>query len=70
MLTEETKLVEVSILPETNTINVCWQHRILRDGEIISAINHRCAYSSTDKSKFEIDLGVAATPYVNIMGWI
>lgn len=43
-LTEDKVLVSFEINIQSNTVNVLWYDRILRDGEVISQTPHRGAY--------------------------
>lgn len=51
-----------------NAINVCWVNQVLRDGEVISEIPHRCAYGPEQKDQFLADVADGAQ-YVAILGW-
>jgi hypothetical protein len=68
MLTEQQILKSVEILPTQNAINVCWMNQILRDGEIISEIPHRCAYMQDQKDQFLADVE-GGDKYVAAIGW-
>jgi len=67
-LTEEKVLASVEVCIEASTINVKWLNRIKRDGEVISEVPHRCAYSQSQKEQFvaEVEGGSA---YVAAVGW-
>jgi len=67
-LTEQRVLKQVTILPQSNSIQVQWADQILRDGELVSENFHRSAYGQDQKDAFvsEVD---DALPYVAIMGW-
>lgn len=69
MLSEKQILKSVEVLTQTNTINVLWENQILRDGEVISATNHRCAYGQGQREHFEEDLGEDALKYVDLVDW-
>lgn len=55
-LTEETVLAGVEVLPLLNAINVRWEYRILKDGEVISSENQRRAYSEFERAQFLLDV--------------
>lgn len=69
VFTEETVLVEVNYKPESNTVETRKEHRVLKDGIVISvSAPDRKAYSQSQKDEFiaEIEDGAAfATSY----GW-
>lgn len=67
-LTELRTVNQVSLLPQSNTINVQWKNQILRDGEEISYTYERKAYSQEQKSELEAEVEGAAA-YVTAMGW-
>jgi len=76
-LTEEKALASVEVITESSTIQAKWVNRILRDGEVISQVPHRCAYTGDQKDQFITDIenpanggapGMAA-PYVAAVGW-
>jgi len=76
-LTEEKILANVEVHTDASTIQVKWVNQILRDGEVISRVPHRCAYSQDQKDQFTADIenpanggspGMAA-PYIAAVGW-
>ncbi len=67
-LTEQKILKSVEVLIEQNAVNVCWENQILRDGEVISTVPHRCAYAQEQKEQFLAEVEGAAS-YVAILGW-
>ena len=68
MLTEQTVLKQVSILPAQSAIQVQWASQILRDGEVVSETFHRKAYTADQKAEFEAEVEGAAA-YVAAVGW-
>lgn len=46
--TEDKILVTVEINVQSNTVNIAWANRVLKDGEVISSIPHRGAYPLDD----------------------
>ncbi len=68
MFEEKKVLSQVTILPETNTINVRWDLQVLKDGNVIATTYHRCAYGVSDKAKFLAEVEGAAG-YVAVLGW-
>lgn len=56
LLSEETVLAGVEVLPLQCAINVRWEYRILKDGQVISAENQRRAYSEFDRAQFLTDV--------------
>lgn len=68
-LTEQRVLKQVTMLPQSNTINVQWANQIIRDGsEVISETYERKAYGQDQKADFiaEVEGGQA---YSDAMGW-
>lgn len=68
-LIEQRILKQVTMLPQSNTINVQWANQIVRDGsEIVSETYERSAYSQEDKDSFvaAVEGGLA---YATAMGW-
>ena len=68
-LVEQRVLKQVTMLPQSNTINIQWANQIVRDGsEIVSETYERAAYSQEDKDAFisAVDGGAA---YATAMGW-
>lgn len=68
MLTENTIIKQVAILPNQSAINVQWANQILRDGEVISENYHRKAYTAEQKAEFLAEVEGAAG-YVSAVGW-
>lgn len=68
VLTEQTILKQVTVLPVQNAINVQWANQVLRDGEVISETYHRKAYGQEQQAEFEADVEGAAA-YVAAVGW-
>jgi len=55
MLEEKRVLKSVEYLFEGNVVHLLWEDRILRDGTIISANNHRLAVSLNDFTSDTVD---------------
>ena len=55
-LSEERVLAGVEILPLISSINVRWEYRILKDGEVISTENQRRAYGKNERNQFLLDV--------------
>ena len=69
-LTEQKTLASVNHTIIGNTMEVKWMNEILRDGEVISRIPHRCSYQVEQKDQFIADLGATvAAPYIAMAGW-
>lgn len=67
MLTEDTKQ-RVQHLPESNSIQVQWVDRILRDGVVVSESYRRCAYGAGQRAKFEAEV-LNAQNYTHLVDW-
>lgn len=67
-LEEQTVLKSVEVMLEAQTINVCWENIILKDGEVIAQSNHRRAYNKNEKEQFLTDVE-GAQNYVSVVGW-
>lgn len=67
-LTEQRVLKQVTMLPQSNAINVQWANQILRDGEFVSETYERKAYGPEQKADFLAEVDGAAA-YVSAMGW-
>lgn len=67
-LTEQKVLAEINCLQQANAIQVRWDNQILRDGEVISSVPHRKAYSVDQKTEFLAEVE-GAEAYVTAMGW-
>lgn len=67
-LTEQRVLSQVTVLPESGTINVQWADQILRDGEVISQSYHRKAYTADQSDEFVAEVEGAAA-YIQAAGW-
>lgn len=67
-LTEQRVLKQVSILPEQNAVNVQWADQILRDGQVISEVFHRKAYTAEQKDEFITEVE-GADSYIIALGW-
>lgn len=68
-LTEQRILNQVTLLPQSNSINVQWSNQVIRDGyEVISETYERKAYGQDQKAQFiaEVEGGIA---YATAMGW-
>lgn len=67
-LTESTVLAQVNLNLTANAIEVRWDNIIERDGNQISRVPHRKAYSADQKSEFlaEVEGG---QQYVDAIGW-
>jgi hypothetical protein len=67
-LTEKRIIKQITILPDTGTINVQWAGQILRDGAVVSEQYHRKAYGKDQMTEFvnEVENGQA---YLPIVGW-
>jgi hypothetical protein len=68
-LTEQKTLASVNHNIVANVLEVKWLNEILRDGETISSIPHRCSYGVDQKAQFEADLGADAAAYIAMAGW-
>ena len=68
MLTENTIIKQVAILPNQSAINVQWANQILKDGEVISEQYHRKAYGPGQQAEFLAEVEGAAD-YVNLIDW-
>ena len=67
-LTESTILAHVGLNQTANSIEVRWDNIIDRDGETISRVPHRKAYSVEQKADFLAEVE-GADKYVAAMGW-
>jgi hypothetical protein len=67
-LSEQRILKSVEILPAQNAINVLWVDQIMRDGEVVSELNHRKAYTQDQREAFLTEVGGGAA-YVAAVGW-
>lgn len=67
-LTEQRILKQVAVLPEQNAVNVQWVDQILRDGEVISEVPHRKAYTQDQSAAFAAEVDGAAA-YMEALGW-
>ena len=68
-LTEQRTLKQVTMLPQSNAVNVQWANQIVRDGsEVVSETYERKAYGQDQKADFiaEVSGGQA---YADAMGW-
>lgn len=68
MLTEQRVVKQVSILPQSDTVNVQWAVQILRDGEVISEQYERKAYQSDHVAEFVAEVEDAES-YLSAIGW-
>jgi hypothetical protein len=68
MLTEQKILAEVAIHHDTDQILVRWQEQILRNGEVISSVPHRKAYSKYEKENFSQEVE-GAEKYLSLTNW-
>lgn len=70
-LTEQRVLQSVTLRIDTQTIEVCWADLILRDGEVISRVPARRAYSREAQQDYLDDLAQYPTaPYaIPAIGW-
>lgn len=68
-LSEQRIIKQVTVQPETQTIQVQWADQILRGDEVVTETYFRRAYSESDKSQFESDLGDQALPFMAAVGW-
>lgn len=66
-LAEKTIVKSVEIT-HAGTANVCWADQILRDGEVISEIPRRRAYSIEEKEAFLAEVA-GAENYIAALGW-
>lgn len=55
-LTQDKILVSVELILDSNAINVLWSKRVLDDGVVISAENHRGAYPLLANGDVDIDM--------------
>ncbi len=67
-LIEQKVLSQVTTRPQQSTVNVCWENQILKDGEVISSIPHRKAYTIEQKDEFLSEVE-GATSYIINLGW-
>lgn len=68
-LTEQRILKQVTMLPQSNAVNVQWANQIIRDGtELVSETYERKAYGPEQKADFLAEVDGAAA-YVSAMGW-
>ncbi len=67
-LTESKVLSQVTVLPEANAVQVRWDNLIERDGEVISRVPHRKAYSQDQKQEFLAEVE-GAENYLGALGW-
>jgi hypothetical protein len=67
-LTETTILAHVGLNLPANTIEVRWDNIIQRDGETISRVPHRKAYSQDQAADFATEVE-GAVAYMQAMGW-
>ena len=67
-LTESKVLAQVTILPESNSVNVRWDNLIMRDEEVISRQPHRKAYTFDQKDEFLAEVE-GAENYIAALGW-
>lgn len=67
-LTEEKIFAQVTRDITSNTISVKWDNVIMRDGEVISRIPHRCVYSQNQKEQLLAECPEAGSD-VSAIGW-
>ena len=67
-LTETTILAHVGLNLNANSIEVRWDNIIQRDGETISRVPHRKAYTADQKADFLAEVE-GAESYVQALGW-
>lgn len=67
-LTEQRILKQVTLLPQSNAVNVQWANQILRDGEFVSETYERKAYGEDQKGDF-INEVTGGQAYSDAMGW-
>ena len=67
-LTESKVLAHVGINLAANSADVRWDNLIERDGEVISRVPHRKAYSVEQKSDFLAEVE-GAENYLGALGW-
>ena len=68
MYEEIKQLKSVEVLPTSQATNVLWENQVLKDGVVISSVNHRCAYGILQREQFLADV-VGATDYIVAAGW-
>lgn len=59
---------QITILPESNSVNVQWANQILRDGEVISETFERKAYTANQRAEFATEVE-GASGYMAVLGW-
>lgn len=68
-LTEQRILKQVTMLPQSNAVNVQWANQIIRDGsEVISETYERKAYGQDQKADFIAEV-TGGQAYADAMGW-
>ena len=67
-LTESKVLAQVTVLPESNSVNVRWDTVVMRDEEVISRQPHRKAYAADQKAEFLAEVE-GAEAYIAALGW-
>lgn len=67
-LTEKRILASVTVLLETRTIQVLWNHVIYRGEVEISRVNFRRSYMEEEKELFLADVPDGWT-YIQAVGW-
>ena len=69
-LAEQKILTSINHNVVSNTLEVKWLNKILRDGEVISSIPHRGSYGVDQKDQFIADVGATeSAPYLVLTGW-
>lgn len=71
VFSEDRVLVTVEINVQTQTVNIAWANRVLRDGEVISSIPHRGAYPVDDDGEIVApgtDIGLKLTELLGEAG--
>jgi len=67
-LTEQRILRAVTVRTDINAIEVEWRDEIARDGEVISSVPHRKAYTADQAAEFMAEVEGAAA-YAAAAGW-
>lgn len=67
-LEEKKVLAAVTYSAESNSFEVRWLNKILRDGEVISSIPHRASYSIEQRAEFLAEVQ-GAEDYLIVAGW-
>lgn len=68
-LTEQRIIKQITMLPQSNTVNVQWADQIVRDGsKVVSETYERKAYGQDQKADFIAEV-TGGQAYADAMGW-